>query len=98
MRQRSPAACRCYTGCVRRLIINADDFGLTAGVNRAIARAHLQGIVSSATLMASSQAFAGAAAEARSLIATGTRFSVGCHVVLLDGQPLLSGSEVQSLM
>ena len=98
MRQRSPAACRCYTGCVRRLIINADDFGLTAGVNCAIARAHLQGIVSSATLMASSQAFAGAAAEARSLIATGTRFSVGCHVVLLDGQPLLSGGEVQSLM
>jgi len=37
---------------VRRLIVNADDFGLTAGVNRAIVETHSNGIVSSTTLMA----------------------------------------------
>ncbi len=42
---------------MRRLIINADDFGLTAGVNRAIVEAHERGVVTSATLMANGQAF-----------------------------------------
>ena len=32
-----------------RLIINADDFGLTAGVNRAITEAHTSGVVTSST-------------------------------------------------
>ena len=36
---------------MRRLIVNADDFGLSAGVNRGIARAHERGIVTSASLM-----------------------------------------------
>ena len=81
---------------MRRLIINADDFGLTAGVNRAIAEAHRRGIVTSATLMANSQAFDEAVAIARS--ATGNNFSVGCHVVLLDGEPLLPATQVPSLL
>ena len=81
---------------MRRLIINADDFGLTAGVNRAIAEAHQRGIVTSATLMANSQAFDEAVAIARS--ATGNNFSVGCHVVLLDGEPLLPATQVPSLL
>jgi len=51
---------------VRRLIINADDFGLTAGVNRAIVEAHERGVVSSATLMANGSAFDDAVALARS--------------------------------
>ena len=81
---------------MRRLIINADDFGLTAGVNRAIADAHQRGIVTSATLMANSQAFDEAVAIARS--ATSNNFSVGCHVVLLDGEPLLPATQVPSLL
>ena len=81
---------------MRRLIINADDFGLTAGVNRAIAEAHQRGIVTSSTLMANSQAFDEAVAIARS--ATGNNFSVGCHVVLLDGEPLLPATQVPSLL
>ena len=73
---------------MRRLIINADDFGLTAGVNRAIAEAHERGIVTSATLMANAQAF-DEAARRRGRSTRQDRFSVGCHVVLLDGEPLL---------
>jgi len=79
---------------VRRLIINADDFGLTAGVNRAIVEAHENGVVSSATLMANGQAFAQAVSLARST----PRLGVGCHVVLVDGAPLLPQTQVHSLL
>ena len=79
---------------MRRLIINADDFGLTAGVNRAIVEAHENGVVSSATLMANGQAFAQAVSLARST----PRLGVGCHVVLVDGAPLLPQTQVHSLL
>jgi hopanoid biosynthesis associated protein HpnK len=79
---------------VRRLIINADDFGLTPGVNRAILEAHQHGIVSSATLMANGQAFTEAVGVARSA----PRLGVGCHVVLVDGSPVLDKTQVQSLL
>jgi len=82
---------------VRRLIVNADDFGLTAGVNRAIAEAHQRGIVTSATLMANSQAFTEAVETAKSFGAA-DRLGVGCHVVLLDGEPLSSPEKVPTLL
>jgi hopanoid biosynthesis associated protein HpnK len=71
---------------VGRLIINADDFGLTAGVNRAIAELHRAGLLSSATLMARAAATEEAIEIARSTPSLG----VGCHVVLVDGEPVLS--------
>jgi len=79
---------------VRRLIINADDFGLTTGVNRAIIEAHTDGVVTSATMMANGRAFQDAITQAQH--ATG--LSVGCHVVLVDGEPLLGGSAVKTLL
>jgi chitin disaccharide deacetylase len=88
------AEVRSYNADVRRLIVNADDFGLTAGVNRAILEAHRSGIVSSATLMANSGAFDEAIRLANEL----PKLSVGCHVVLVDGAPILGGSEVPSLI
>ncbi len=69
---------------MRRLIVNADDFGLTAGVNRAIVEAHNGGVVSSTTLMANGAAFADAVNAARSA----PNLSVGCHVTLVDGTPV----------
>jgi hopanoid biosynthesis associated protein HpnK len=69
---------------VRRLIVNADDFALTLGVNRAIVEAHCHGAVTSATLMANGQAFDDAVERAKSE----PRLSIGCHVVLVDGVPL----------
>lgn len=80
--------------CVRRLIINADDFGLTAGVNRAIAEAHKSGVVTSATVMANGAAFTDATALAASL----PGLSIGCHVVLVDGSPVSEASEVSTLL
>jgi hopanoid biosynthesis associated protein HpnK len=78
---------------VRRLIVNADDFGLTRGVNRAIVEAHGNGVVSSATLMANGPAFEDAIERAKS----NARLSVGCHVVLVDGLPVLGGSKTLTL-
>jgi len=69
---------------VRRLIINADDFGLTSGVNRAITEASSRGVVTSATLMANARAFPEAAALAN--VSAGLK--TGCHVVLIDGEPV----------
>jgi len=79
---------------VRRLIVNADDFGLTAGVNRGILEAHARGIVTSATLMACGAEFEQAAA----LATQSPKLSVGCHVVLVDGSPVLERTNVSNLM
>ncbi len=79
---------------MRRLIVNADDFGLTRGVNRAIAESCAGGIVTSTTLMANGGALSDAVAISASL----TGISVGCHVVLVDGLPVLPAPQVSSLI
>jgi chitin disaccharide deacetylase len=78
---------------VRRLIVNADDFGFTAGINRAIIEAHTRGIVTSSTLMANGRAFE----DAVTLAKTVPRLSVGCHVVLIDGEPVLDAKQLPSI-
>jgi predicted glycoside hydrolase/deacetylase ChbG (UPF0249 family) len=77
---------------LRRLIINADDLGYTHGVNRAIAECASAGVVTSATLMATGAAFEDAVASV-----SRTRLSVGCHTVLVDGDPVSASSEIPSL-
>ena len=78
---------------MRRLIVNADDFGFTSGVNRAIVEAHICGVVTSLTLMANGPAFADAAQLAKTI----PTLSIGCHVVLIDGRPVLSSEQLPSL-
>jgi hopanoid biosynthesis associated protein HpnK len=78
---------------VRRLIVNADDFGFTAGVNRAIVEAHTQGIVTSTTLMASGPAFDDAVRLAKET----PRLDVGCHLVLIDGEPVLDAVRLPTI-
>jgi len=77
-----------------RLIINADDFGLTTGVNRAIIKLHQAGVLTSATLMAG----AAATDEAIGLARSAPALDAGCHVVLLDGEPLRKARELPSLV
>jgi predicted glycoside hydrolase/deacetylase ChbG (UPF0249 family) len=80
---------------VRRLIVNADDFGMTRGINRAIVEAAGQGIVTSATLMATARAFDNAVTQVAQL---GRSISIGCHVILLDGTPVLPQARISSLL
>jgi chitin disaccharide deacetylase len=79
---------------VARLIVNADDFGLTAGVNRAIIELHKAGLVTSASLMARAAATDGAIALAQANPALG----VGCHIVLTDGEPVLDPKQIPTLV
>ncbi len=77
-----------------RLIVNADDFGLTPGVNRAIVELHHAGVLTSATLMARAPATDEAIALARATPTLG----VGCHLVLIDGVPILPPRELPTLV
>jgi predicted glycoside hydrolase/deacetylase ChbG (UPF0249 family) len=79
---------------VSHLILNADDFGLTAGVNRAILELHRAGRLTSATLMAR----AAATDEAIAMALATPSLGVGCHVVLVDGEPLLSAGKLPTLV
>jgi len=77
-----------------RLILNADDFGLTRGINRAIAELHAAGVLTSATLMANGPAFDDAVEIARAQPTLG----VGCHIVLTDGRPLCVPETIPTLI
>ncbi len=77
-----------------QLIVNADDFGLTSGVNRAIIELHQAGVVTSASLMAR----ASATEEAIELAVRTPTLGVGCHVVLVDGAPVLPPDQIPSLV
>ncbi|HZB97351.1 MAG TPA: ChbG/HpnK family deacetylase, partial [Candidatus Sulfotelmatobacter sp.] len=60
----------------RLLIVNADDFGMSTGVNRGVIRAHSEGIVTSASLMVRRAAAADAVRIARGY----PRLSLGIHL------------------
>ena len=79
---------------MRRLIVNADDFGLHAAVNRGILTAHTEGIVSSASLMAGGAAFDDAVRIAKQC----PQLGVGVHLTLVGASPLLPVAEVSSLL
>ena len=66
---------------MKYLVVNADDFGASAGVNRGIVEAHRRGIVTSASLMVEMPGSEEAARLARECPA----LSVGLHVRLGDG-------------
>ncbi|WP_260705586.1 ChbG/HpnK family deacetylase [Edaphobacter flagellatus] len=77
-----------------RLIINADDFGLTPGINRSIIELHQAGVLTSATLMATGAAFDDAVVLARANPSLG----VGCHLVFTDGAPASPPEHIPSLI
>ena len=77
-----------------RLIINADDFGLTRGINRAILELHQAGALTSATLMANGPAFG----DAVSIAQANPKLGVGCHIVLTDGTPLSHPQSIPTLL
>jgi predicted glycoside hydrolase/deacetylase ChbG (UPF0249 family) len=77
-----------------RLIVHADDFGLSEAVNRGIVAAHERGILTSASLMATGSAFEQAVALAK---ATPT-LDLGVHLTLTEERPLVQGPGSESLV
>ncbi len=76
------------------LLVNADDFGLTPGINRSIVELHQAGALSSATLMATGPFFD----DAVRLAHDHPTLEVGCHILLVDGTPALPPSQIPSLV
>ncbi len=71
---------------MKRLIVNADDFGFTRDVNAGIIHAHRNGVLTATTLMANGSAFEDAVRLARET----PSLDVGCHLVLVQGYSLLT--------
>jgi predicted glycoside hydrolase/deacetylase ChbG (UPF0249 family) len=71
---------------IRRLIVNADDWGLTRGVSDGILAAHRHGIVSSTTVLATGDLDRELLARLRD-----SGLGVGLHVNLTLGTPLTRG-------
>jgi chitin disaccharide deacetylase len=74
----------------RRLVVNADDFGRSRSVNRAVIQAHREGILTSASLMVNGAA----AAEAVALARQHPGLGVGLHLTLVRGQACLRPEEL----
>jgi predicted glycoside hydrolase/deacetylase ChbG (UPF0249 family) len=72
---------------LKRLAINADDFGFTSDVNAGIVRAHREGVLTSTTLMANGAAFE----DAVRLAFETPALDIGCHLVLVQGRSLADG-------
>lgn len=77
----------------RRLIVNADDFGRSPSINAAVARAHREGILTSASLMVNEPGCAEAVALARE----NPRLGVGLHLTLLAGHSALPPERIPGL-
>src|SRR5271154_6957886 len=78
----------------RRLIVNADDFGLSKSVNAAVIRAHREGVLTSASLMVNENGFD----EAVKLAKENPKLGVGLHLTLLCGKSALPPEKIPGLV
>ncbi len=81
-------------GTRRMAVVNGDDFGFSRGVNRAIIEAHEHGVLTSASLMVTGDAFE----EAVELARRRPSLAVGLHLVLVSGRGALSPAEIPHLV
>jgi chitin disaccharide deacetylase len=79
---------------VKNLIVNADDLGWTEGINRGIAEAHRNGLVTSTSLLVNGRAFA----SALEVACANPELGVGVHLNLSDGPATAKRKEVQALV
>ena len=79
---------------IRQLVVNADDFGISRGVNRGIVEAHRTGLVTSASLMPNLPS----AEDALTRAATCPDLGLGLHLTLTAGKPLSPPETVPTLV
>ena len=91
---RSPTVDRRGPESSRQLVVNADDFGISLGVNRGIVEAHRRGLVTSASLMPNLAAAEDALAQAAECPSLG----LGLHLTLTAGQPLSPPDAIPTLV
>ena len=78
----------------RSLIVNADELGLTEGINEGIVEVHARGIVTSTTMVANFWAFDHAVALSKKY----PDLAVGVHLNLTHGMPILPQDRVHTLV
>jgi hopanoid biosynthesis associated protein HpnK len=81
-------------GAARRLIVAADDFGMSEGVNNGVIQAHRDGVLTETSLMVNGAAFEHAVALARD----NPRLSVGLHLMLVQGRAASPPASIPSLV
>jgi hopanoid biosynthesis associated protein HpnK len=79
---------------IRRLIVNADDFGRSHSVNETVIRAHREGVLTTASLMVNEPG----CSEAVKLAKDNPRLGVGLHLVLLQGHSALPPEKIPGLV
>jgi hopanoid biosynthesis associated protein HpnK len=79
---------------MKRLIVSADDFGLSESVNEAVEIAHREGLLSTASLMVAGPAAADAVRRAVKL----PKLRVGLHLVLVEGHSILPRDDIPALV
>src|SRR5215510_7932169 len=82
------------TGRPRRLIVNADDFGISEAVNEAVIRAFTEGVLTSCSLMVTGEAFEHAVSVAHAHPA----LAVGIHLVTVMGRAVLPPAVIPTLV
>jgi hopanoid biosynthesis associated protein HpnK len=93
----SPFSVKLETGAtpvLRRLIVNADDFGRSHSINQAVIRAHCEGILTTASLMVNESGFD----EAVKLAKENPKLGVGLHLTLLCGHAALPPEKIPGLV
>lgn len=78
---------------VSRLIVNADDFGRSPSINKAVVRAHREGILTSASLMVNEPC----AADAVRLARDNPKLGIGLHLSLVYGAAALPREKIPAL-
>ncbi|HXT97039.1 MAG TPA: ChbG/HpnK family deacetylase [Polyangia bacterium] len=77
-----------------RLVVNADDFGMSPAISRGILRAHRDGIVTSTSLLGNVSDLA----AAKAMLAEAPNLGVGVHLALCGGHPVATPESVRSLL
>ena len=77
-----------------RLVVNADDFGMSAAISRGILRAHRDGIVTSTSLLGNAADLPGA----KAMLSEAPNLGVGVHLALCGGGPVAAADSVRSLL
>jgi predicted glycoside hydrolase/deacetylase ChbG (UPF0249 family) len=80
---------------MKRLIVNADDFGWSEAVTSGILQGHREGVITSTTLMTNLPGAAEALERARR---EAPNLAIGVHLNLLEGEPLAPRSDVAALL
>lgn len=79
---------------MKRLIVTADDFGASLGVNEAVERAHREGVLTAASLMIGAPEAQDAIGRARRM----PQLGIGLHVALTNAHPVLAPQRVPDLV